>query len=152
MCLIRPTHDGFQFDGAFPSCPAKSFVEQRQMLGELKWIGGANVRLREIRLEMQERLQRSPCFRFPRRVPKRGHQPLEGTNVLWLSVDRVCCRSNSTIDIAKQKARERQVGEDQRPRLVLWIELQNGLQGRYRLRGAPGKDGGAPQELVRDDR
>jgi arylsulfatase A-like enzyme len=64
--------------------PAESFVEQRQMLGELKWIGGANVRLREIQLEMQERLQRSPCFRFPRRVPKRGHQPLVGTNVLWL--------------------------------------------------------------------
>jgi len=98
MGLIRPTHDWFQFDGAVPSCPAESFVEQRQMLGELKWIGGANVRLREIRLEMQERLQRSPCFRFPRRVPKRGHQPLEGTNVLWLSVDRVCCRSNSTIE------------------------------------------------------
>ena len=122
------------------------------MLGELKWIGGANVRFREIRLEMQERLQRSPRFRFPRRVPKRGNQPLVGTNILWLSVDRVCCSSNSTIDVAKQKAGERQVGENQRPRLVLWIQVQNGLQGRYRLRGAPGKDGGAPQELVRDYR
>lgn len=122
------------------------------MLGELKWIGGANVRVGEVRLEMQERLQRSPRFRFPRCVPKRGNQPVMGTNIRWLSVDRLCCSSHSTVDVAKQKARERQVGKDQRPRLVLWIQVQNGLQGRHRLRWAPGKEGDAPKELVRDYR
>ena len=71
------------------------------MLGEPKWIGGADVRVREVRLEMQERLQRSPRFRFPRRVPKRGNQPVVGTDILWLSVDRVCRSSNSTVDVAK---------------------------------------------------
>jgi hypothetical protein len=87
--------------GAFPSCPAKSFVEQGQMLGELKWIRGADVGVGEVRLEMQERLQRGPRFCFPRRVPKRGNQPLVGTNILWLSLDRVCCGGNSTVDLAK---------------------------------------------------
>ena len=106
----RSSHESSSATGAFPSYPAKSFIEQRQMLGEPKWIGGADVRVREVRLEMQERLQRSPRFRIPRRVPKRGNQPVVGTDILWLSVDRVCRSSNSTFDVAKQKARERQVG------------------------------------------
>ena len=106
----RSSHELSSATGALPSYPAKSFIEQRQMLGEPKWIGGADVRVREVRLEMQERLQRSPRFRFPRRVAKRGNQPVVGTDILWLSVDRVCRSSNSTFDVAKQKARERQVG------------------------------------------
>jgi len=99
---------------------------------------------------MQKRLQGSPRFCFPRRMPERRNQPVVGTDILRFSLDRVYCRSNSTINVAKQKARERQVGQDQGPRLVLGIEVQNGLQSRHRLCGTSGKEGDASQELVRD--
>ena len=52
----------------------------------------------------------SSCFRFPRRVPKRGNQPVVSTDIRWLSVDRLCSGGNSTADVAKQKACEREVG------------------------------------------
>src|SRR5262245_40474635 len=96
--------------GAVPSCPAEAVVEQRQMLGVPKWIGGAEVCVREVRLEKQERSQRGRRFRYPRGMPKRGNEPVVGTDILRLSVNRVCRSINSAVDVAKQKARERQVG------------------------------------------
>src|SRR5215470_12934672 len=96
--------------GAVPSCPAEAVVEQRQMLGVPKRIGGAEVCVREVRLENQERSQRGRRFRYPRGMPKRGNEPVVGTDILRLSVNRVCRSINSTVDVAKQKARERQVG------------------------------------------
>ena len=70
------------------------------MFGESEWIGSADVRVGEVRLEMLERLQRCPRFRFPPRVPQRGNQPVVGTNILRLSLDRVCCSGHSIIDVA----------------------------------------------------
>ena len=59
---------------------------------------------------MRERLQCSPRFRSPCGMPERRNQALVGTGILWLSVDRVCRCCYSTVDVAEQKARERQVG------------------------------------------
>jgi hypothetical protein len=43
-------------------------------------------------------------------VPKRDNQPVVRTDIRWLSVHRLCRGSNSTADVAKQKACEREVG------------------------------------------
>jgi hypothetical protein len=43
-------------------------------------------------------------------MPESGNQALVGTDIFWISMDRVCRVCDSTVDVTKQKVRERQVG------------------------------------------
>src|SRR5262245_41809178 len=100
---------GFRFDGTPPSCPPKSSGEQRHMLAESEWIGGANIRTGEIWLERQEFVQRGPafCSRLGRDMPEGSDQAMVRTNIIWLAENRLPRSGNRTVDVAEQKARER---------------------------------------------